>query len=167
MKEVHGVKQKVLKCQMCPRTFTEKNRLGKHIEDHKDIQFYYCDICKKKFGQLEDAQAHSQNPCGNIKENNIASSGPEPNTSSKHSEESVSVIKETFPNKCNACSKIFKTNQNLDTHIESNHTEKQWNYCNLACSNEKNLGEHLTVFSEIGIANMNCKNCRQDFTKQG
>ena len=39
MKEVHGVKQKVLKCQMCPRTFTEKYRLGKHIEDHKDIQF--------------------------------------------------------------------------------------------------------------------------------
>ena len=91
----------------------------------------------------------------------------EPSISSKDSEDSITVTNETVSNKCNACNKIFKTNQNLENHIEAVHSEKQCNYCNLTCSNEKDLVEHHGVCSEIGVANVTCKNCSQVFTKQG
>ena len=166
MKEVHGVKEQRVKCPKCHATFTDKSKFKKHTKEHKsDIEFY-CDVCKTVFKLLKEAQEHTQKPCGNIKQKNATSDKEEVNRSSTDSED-VTVIKETAANQCNACDKIFKTNQNLENHIELVHSEKKCNYCDLLCSNEHKLAEHHRECSEIGVANNTCKKCSQVFTKQG
>ena len=166
MKEAHGVKEQRVKCQRCPEIFTDKSKFKKHLKDHKNDLEFYCDVCKTVFGQLEEAKAHTQKPCGNIKQRNGSSDTEVPKRSSKDSEE-VTVIKDTAPNKCNACNKSYKTNQNLENHIATMHSEKQCNYCDLVCGNEQELVEHHHICSEIGVPNMTCKRCSKVFTKQG
>ena len=41
----------------------------------------------------------------------------------------ATMNKETSGNKCNACDKSYKTNKDLDNHVEVKHTEKTCSYC--------------------------------------
>ena len=113
-----------MKCSQCPQLFKDKTKLRKLLKNHQMDKQFYCEICKKTFGQLENAKAHTLQPCGNIKQNDTAINGQEQSKSKKGPEDSVTMIKEIPQNKCNACNKTFKTNQNLESHIDSKHSEK-------------------------------------------
>ena len=65
MKETHRQKQ----CNQCPERFSNQIDLRKHIKDHLMDKHFFCDICKKTFRNLEEAQVHAAKPCVNIKEN--------------------------------------------------------------------------------------------------
>ena len=131
MQDVHGVKQQKVKCPQCPQLFTDKTMFRKHIKIHKmkqNMLEFYCEVCHMKFKQLEDAKNHNLQPCGNIKKTDVVNNLQEPSSSTKYSEESNTVTKETASNKCNACTKVFKTNENLESHIEQNRTEQKCTY---------------------------------------
>ena len=72
--------------------------------------------------------------------------------------------KETSVDKCNAYGKSFRTNNDLDKHVDAKHTEKTCTYCDKICSNELDLIRHHEDCVDQGVANVICDNCQQVFT---
>ena len=170
MQDVHGVKQQTVKCPQCSQLFTDKSMFRNHVKGHqKDKQMFefYCEVCQIKFKQLEDAKNHNLQPCGNIKKAHMVNNIQEQSSLAKDSEEIITLTKETATNKCNACNKVFKTNTNLESHIEAKHSEKKCIYCDLVCDSEDDLVEHHKECNDIGTANKTCNKCSNVFTKQG
>jgi uncharacterized C2H2 Zn-finger protein len=66
MKEAHGIKLGK-KCTQCPEVLATGAIWRQHIKDHLMDKQFYCEICKKTFQRLEEAQSHTTKPCGPIK----------------------------------------------------------------------------------------------------
>ena len=90
--------------------------------------------------------------------------GGEENDQEVEIEQVVTMNKETSGNKCNACGNSFRTNHDLDKHVNSKHTEKTCTYCDKVCKNEQDLVRHHKDCVDQGIANIKCKSCQQVFT---
>jgi hypothetical protein len=64
---------------MCEETFSSKAARRNHVRNHlMNTHEYTCDLCNKKFQNLEDAQAHATKPCGHIRESGIYVENEEP-----------------------------------------------------------------------------------------
>ena len=63
---------------------------------------YTCDLCNKKFNNLEDAQAHATKPCGHIRESGIGVETEEPENSIEFD--------------CTKCKAIFKSKADFYDH---------------------------------------------------
>ena len=79
-------------------------------------------------------------------------------------EQLAGMNKETSGNKCNACGKSFRTNSDLDKHVDAKHTEKTCTYCDKVCNNEQELVRHHQDCVDQGVATVKCDNCQQVFT---
>ena len=70
-------------------------------------------------------------------------------------------------NKCNACDKSFKTGRDLENHIEANHEEKTYTYCDKLFVGKQEFINHMKECIDLGVANKNCNRCHEIVTIQG
>ena len=88
--------------------------------------------------------------------------------------EEVEVTEPTEPfrhvsqaHNCNACDKVFNSDENLEEHMDAMHTEKQCIFCDKICINSQELVEHHKKCNNIDMANSKCYKCKEMFTYQG
>ena len=57
-KEITDEKNEVFKCQICPKSFSNKYSLQKHAKVHEDSQRYVCSQCNKSFHKHHFLKSH-------------------------------------------------------------------------------------------------------------
>ena len=82
-------------------------------------------------------------------------------------EEVASQLSEEPVHECNACNRKFKTNPDLERHIQAKHTEYPCTYCDKLFSSEAALARHHAACEGLGPANSRCNKCNKNFTTQG
>ena len=82
-------------------------------------------------------------------------------------EEVASQLSEDPVHECNACNRKFKTNPDLERHIQAKHTEYSCTYCDKLFSSEAALARHHAACEGLGPANSRCNKCNKNFTTQG
>ena len=82
-------------------------------------------------------------------------------------EDVVSPNNEEPSHECNACNRQFKTNPDLERHIQAKHVEYPCTYCDKVFSREAALVQHHAVCDGLRPANSRCNKCNKIFTTQG
>ena len=147
MKEVHRVRTGN-NCEYCPRIFSNERKLKKHKEDHHKDETFYCDICKKVFRHLEEARTHSLKPCGAIKQKEVI----------------IEIEEEDKDHKCNACDISYNNNEDLERHMEENHTV-DCSKCNVVFNSQDDMYSHANNCSEVIEPNM-CDKCNMELVSK-
>ena len=70
-------------------------------------------------------------------------------------------------NKCTACDRTFKTNQDLENHMNAKHSLKQCVLCDKVCASETDLVRHHNQCLQKGISTVACPKCNNTFTSLG
>ena len=70
-------------------------------------------------------------------------------------------------NKCTACDRIFKTNHDLENHMNAKHSLKQCVLCDKVCASETDLVRHHNQCLQKGISTVACPKCNNTFTSLG
>jgi Zinc finger, C2H2 type/C2H2-type zinc finger len=100
-KRVKRAKQQLLKCPICPKTFSSKCNVSQHIKFvHEKVRKFNCDFCGLK---LQSSKALERHIGCHIKNPNFK---PRPH----YTDDS------TRPFKCDDCLKYFKTKSELKQH---------------------------------------------------
>ena len=89
-------------------------------------------------------------------------------TNDKDSEESVQLSEITKIHQCNICSETFTTEENLNIHIKSSHTEQNMikcNQCNETFKTEESLNIH-EVTNHIQVITFQCETCTKTFPSE-
>ena len=106
--EQRGAKSKVsftFKCTKCPIAFTHEKDMKKHMTiDHKEEEDWICEKCSYKTKDLSSLTIHMNQVHTN-------------HTTFK----ALKIIK------CHFCDQTFETKQNLNEHMNSNHTKQSDN----------------------------------------
>ena len=132
MKTTHGV-QSGKQCTQCPERFSNEIELRKHIKDHLMDKHFFCELCKKTFKHLDQAQAHAAKPCANIKQ-----------------KEAVIDIEESEDeHRCNACSVSFSSNKSLEKHMEDEHQDEDCPKCKVSFKTQEDIYKHANKCSEV------------------
>ena len=79
----------------------------------------------------------------------------------------ASMDNDTSGNKCIACNKTYKTNKDLENHMNAKHTQKQCVLCDKICASETELVRHHTHCLQQGINTVVCSKCNKNFTSFG
>ena len=79
----------------------------------------------------------------------------------------VSMDNDTSGNKCTACNKTYKTNKDLENHMNAKHNQKQCVLCDKICASETELVRHHTQCLQQGINTVVCSKCNKNFTSFG
>ena len=59
-------------------------------------------------------------------------------------------------NKCTACDRIFKTNQDLENHMNAKHSQKHCVLCDKVCTSETDLMRHHNQCLLKSISTVSC-----------
>lgn len=130
--------QKLLKnCEECGKSI-EKNRMEGHINKHKNIRPFICNIegCGKTFYCKLLLRLHR---------------------TSIHTGQSI---------KCEVCSKIFPSDRSLYSHKLRHLNENKYHctYCERKFNNSNSLKRHLDIHS--GIRQFSCEHCTSKFYRK-
>lgn len=144
-------------CQICGEKFPNHSTLVIHRNrTHKDGKTYTCHICNRSMISPRSLEWHLANI------HNELSTGTD-------KEESGSIDVETKRVTCYHCSKTFKTEMILRTHIKNTHTEKEPMKC-LDCDqmfmSEVRLRHHMMVEHERYEGTLVCPHCPKRFVNQ-
>lgn len=114
-KAVH-LNQKNLACPICDHRFTSSFRLKDHVNSHNGIRAYSCTLCETRFFNYSAVKRHMD---------------------TVHSDEKKYV--------CNVCSKAFKIQNNLKTHMFA-HTgiyEHTCEHCGTGFRRKNKMMQHI------------------------
>ena len=149
MKSAHGVKSGK-KCPKCPQVIANEKLFRMHIKNHKAGTEYLCDICQKTFKSLNDARTHSRKACGNITQKEVV----------------IDIDEVEENHTCNACSTSYQSNQELEKHMDKEHTG-DCPKCHITFKSTEDIYKHANTCSEI-IEPFMCEKCNRELiTKAG
>ena len=148
LKERHGIKEGK-RCTQCPEILPNKHEFRKHVKDHLMDKQFFCELCKKTFGRLDDAQSHATKPCANIKQKEVVIE--------------MEVIEES--NNCNACSTTYTSNERLERHMEKDHNEMEQltdcPKCQATFKSKEDVYNHANKCTEL-IDPIMCDGCNYE-----
>ena len=79
----------------------------------------------------------------------------------------VNMNKSSTGNKCTACDKSFRANQDFERHMNAKHGQKQCVLCDKIFPNETELVKHHDQCLQKSIQTVACSKCKQTFTNNG
>ena len=112
-----------LKCDQCGKTFQNLTSKEKHERNHQrescNIFRYFCEMCPKKYTQLNGLQYHIKSVHQNIK-HDCDKCGKSFTTSGGLKVHNQDVHLK-IPHKCEKCGKKYTTNSGLKLHMKTDH----------------------------------------------
>jgi len=124
-------------CILCGKTYTSKNGLTYHMNLHRGVCSYKCQLCFKNFKSSSTLQRHIS-----------------------------SVHEGRKPFKCKFCHKRFHQRSNLNKHLDSHYGTRKFKcrLCSKAFFQKCHLKSHLTAHA--GKKNFACTICSKKFVKK-
>ncbi|XP_053692500.1 zinc finger protein 271-like [Sabethes cyaneus] len=179
-----------LKCMKCEKTFSSASALTVHNRLHTGIHPYKCEICEKTFPQYNNLKHHmkkheaateqrqaspleaSSGLCSSSSNSSTSSSNSNSSSSSSSScgsstisssSSGISSSGSALEYKCNVCSKLFGTSEELQTHLNQ-HCKDRPNQCEF-CSKVFPRSSHLIIHRRrhTGERPFKCKYCEKAF----
>ncbi|CAK9304483.1 unnamed protein product [Gordionus sp. m RMFG-2023] len=159
-----------LKCNLCPRTFSNAFHLNQHLRIHLGVKPYCCLICSKRFTQMSHLTQHTRVHTGDRPYIcNIA-------TCKKRFSQVASLLfhskchQKDLPFKCNSCYKCFPGEDKLKEHIYSHFYSKHLRIyicteCGMSYSEITKLKEHMLKHSRQPKLLSNKKNVNKYIRK--
>lgn len=142
-------------CGVCSEDMGKNNRLAQHFErEHNNLQLqlYKCDICPQKFTTLLAVRLHRLSH--------------KKDSASKHRK-----IPAVERNDCRICSRVFKFNKELLTHIEAEHADSGLEFhqclkCDRKFTSEAKLLKHDYNTHQGKQPQFFCSFCGRVFNKR-
>ena len=143
IKAVHGENKK-RKCKHCPVVFVNAKQMANHMKQHQSTWNFMCEVCKLTFNTMKDARAHSVKPCGNIKQK----------------EGVIDIAEEEESHICNACGTSYKSNKELEEHMDVDHVVN-CSKCRTTFKSQDDIYAHANKCSEV-IEPLICEKCNRE-----
>lgn len=139
-------------CPICSKVYSSRKNLKRHFKSHNSINYYQCNICDKRFKNVEIYQSHLK-------------SHKNPKSSSIDEE---SDQEEQSKWKCEKCKHTFDKEILLKNHmVEHDIFDKLKNntcpVCGKVLSNRRILKRHYRIHTKVKL--YECNTCGKTFTR--
>ena len=152
----------MLVCQYCGKNLKSRPSLERHERLHTGERPYHCKHCDKKFVCIAMLQTHKQEHTGY--QFVCAQCGDKFKTKI-NLQEHERIHTGEKPEKCEHCSKCFRTASDLWKHKKSKHSKTKEYKCSICCKAfalRTALNKHQTVHT--GERNYECKYCHKKYS---
>ncbi|XP_041826454.1 zinc finger protein 2 homolog [Melanotaenia boesemani] len=163
--EVLKICDNILRCPVCPETFSQAAPLNIHINTHGREKSHSCNICGKQFKRAHQLKVHNYTHTGERPYScNICDK-----TYGYPSQ--LRVHKRTHtgekPYSCSHCGKCFIVSAQLKIHLRTHTGEKPYscNHCGKTFSNTKTMRIHER--NHTGEKPYSCAQCGKTYTSLG
>ena len=118
--EVDGDLKPSLKCPECPKVFSHRKSLSRHIKSTHDEEIFHCDFCGKDFNNKENLKRHVER--GHGRNTQYQCFKCQEMLSSKETLlEHIKSVHGHMKHDCETCQKSFATNDGLKRHLRTTH----------------------------------------------
>ena len=153
-------------CDLCPRSFTTKQRLDGHRATHTGQRLHKCNLCGKSYIQIEYLREHMTIHAGIMpfQCSKCQKRFRTMRACKKHEQRHIGPPKKFH---CTLCPLKFKSNENLQYHIRVHNGERPYKckHCDKTFTCTMNLNRHLPFHSDVKP--FKCSQCEMHFRRRG
>ena len=158
------IKEKTFKCTLCPKAFTQKCNLTKHIRVHTNEKPYKCDYCDKAFTQKAYLVPHRRTHTHEkpFQCEHCGKSFTQKHDLTKH----VRIHTNVRPYACTLCDKAFVQKSALTSHIRTHTKERPFacTFCSKAFNQKYDLTKHIRTHTKE--KRFTCDSCSKSFSRK-